>query len=52
MISVVEHFTMLVIGFLYSVTGTLNIHDLWLMEVPLPILDQVNALFGFRRYAP
>ncbi|MCK4734677.1 MAG: hypothetical protein KAT65_19635, partial [Methanophagales archaeon] len=25
---------------------------LWLMEVPLPILDQVNALFGLGRYAP
>lgn len=52
MISVVEYFTVLGIGFLYSVTGTLNIHDLWLMEVPLPILDHVNALFGLERYAP
>ena len=24
---------------------------LWLMEIPLPILDQVNALFGLGRYA-
>lgn len=25
---------------------------LWLMEVPMPMLDQVNALFGLGRYAP
>ena len=23
----------------------------WLTEIPLPILDQVNALFGLGRYA-